>query len=189
MRHAVRLFLYSTVIFNVCVCRYQFRRHAQGWRYYGYFLSLYCNAFSRCSGLCTGESHVPLDGWGFTDSSGPLFSMYLERAEAQDQKMTDRWKADADGILVFVSGHSSMPRPFVGQLGIYRLVCFLPQLQRLSESPSRTSNQTRRIPPRSILQISIRYLRMLMSPSLPRYPPLPHSLRRRPLSGSTPFGF
>jgi hypothetical protein len=35
--------------------------------------------------------------------------MYLERAEAQDQKMTDRWKADADGILVFVSRHSSMP--------------------------------------------------------------------------------
>jgi hypothetical protein len=29
--------------------------------------------------------------------------MYLERAEDQDKKMTDRWKADADGILVFVS--------------------------------------------------------------------------------------
>jgi hypothetical protein len=29
--------------------------------------------------------------------------MYLERAEEYDQKMTDRWKADADGILVFVS--------------------------------------------------------------------------------------
>jgi hypothetical protein len=115
--------------------------------------------------------------------------MYLERAEAQDKKMTNRWKADADGILVFVSGHSSMPYPFVRQLGMYRLVCFLPQLQRLSGSPSRTSDQTRRIPPRSILQISIRYLQMLMSPSLPRYPPRPHSLRRRPLSGSTPSGF
>jgi hypothetical protein len=57
---------------------------------------------------CTGESRVPLDqpetlqgGWGFTDPSGPLFSMYLDRAEAQDKKMTDRWKADADGILIF----------------------------------------------------------------------------------------
>ena len=29
--------------------------------------------------------------------------MYLERAEEYDQKVTDRWKADADGILVFVS--------------------------------------------------------------------------------------
>jgi hypothetical protein len=29
--------------------------------------------------------------------------MYLERTEDEDQKMTERWKADADGILVFVS--------------------------------------------------------------------------------------
>ena len=29
--------------------------------------------------------------------------MYLERAEDYDKKMTGRWKADADGILVFVS--------------------------------------------------------------------------------------
>jgi hypothetical protein len=54
----------------------------------------------------TGESRIPLDqpetvqgGWGFTDPSGPLFSMYLDRAKDQDKKMTDRWKADADGIL------------------------------------------------------------------------------------------
>ena len=39
----------------------------------------------------------------FTDGADPLFCMYLERAEEYDQKMTDRWKADADGILVFVS--------------------------------------------------------------------------------------
>jgi hypothetical protein len=62
----------------------------------------------------TGESRVLLyqpetlqGGWGFTDPSGPLFSMYLNRAERQgkDKKMTDRWKADADGIRIFVSGH------------------------------------------------------------------------------------
>lgn len=35
--------------------------------------------------------------------------MYLERAEEYDQKMTDRWKADADGILVFVSAYFSGP--------------------------------------------------------------------------------
>ena len=29
--------------------------------------------------------------------------MYLDRTEDEDQKMTERWKADADGILVFVS--------------------------------------------------------------------------------------
>ena len=39
----------------------------------------------------------------FADGSGPLFSMYLERAGEEDKKMTDSWKADADGILIFVS--------------------------------------------------------------------------------------
>jgi len=29
--------------------------------------------------------------------------MYLERAAEEDKKMTDSWKADADGILIFVS--------------------------------------------------------------------------------------
>lgn len=79
---------------------------------------------------CTGESRgFPLNqpealqgGWGFTDPSGPLFSMYIDRAGYQDKKMTDRWKADADGILIFVSGHISYP--FSPQLGIDRPVCF-----------------------------------------------------------------
>jgi hypothetical protein len=66
------------------------------------------------SHLSTGESRVLVDqpetlqgGCGFTDPSGPLFSIYLDRAEGHDKKMTDRWKADADGILIFVSGHIS----------------------------------------------------------------------------------
>ena len=28
--------------------------------------------------------------------------MYLEMAEEEDKKMTENWKADADGILIFV---------------------------------------------------------------------------------------
>ena len=43
--------------------------------------------------------------WGesdFVDGSRPIFSKYLEMAEEEDKKMTERWKADADGILVFV---------------------------------------------------------------------------------------
>ena len=39
----------------------------------------------------------------FRDSSGPLFSMYTKIAEEEDNKMTDRWQKDADGILIFVS--------------------------------------------------------------------------------------
>jgi hypothetical protein len=39
----------------------------------------------------------------FTDGSEGLFSIYLDRTEDEDEKMAERWKADADGILVFVS--------------------------------------------------------------------------------------
>ena len=38
----------------------------------------------------------------FVDGSGPIFSMYLKMAEKEDEKMVESWKADADGILVFV---------------------------------------------------------------------------------------
>ncbi|KAN0139109.1 hypothetical protein V8E53_003111, partial [Lactarius tabidus] len=37
----------------------------------------------------------------FVDGSGPIFSMYLERAKEEDEKMAENWKADADGILIF----------------------------------------------------------------------------------------
>jgi hypothetical protein len=38
----------------------------------------------------------------FADGSGPIFSMYLEMATEDDKKMVEDWKADADGILIFV---------------------------------------------------------------------------------------
>ncbi|KAH9952546.1 hypothetical protein BGW80DRAFT_618337 [Lactifluus volemus] len=37
----------------------------------------------------------------FTDSSGPLFNMYIKMAEEEDNKVADRWQKDADGILIF----------------------------------------------------------------------------------------
>lgn len=39
----------------------------------------------------------------FGDSSEPLFSMYSKITEEEDNKMTERWQKDADGILIFVS--------------------------------------------------------------------------------------
>ena len=42
-------------------------------------------------------------GLQFPDSSGPLFTMYSKIGEEEDNKMTERWQADADGILIFVS--------------------------------------------------------------------------------------
>ena len=38
----------------------------------------------------------------FIDSSGPIFTMYMEMASEEDKKMAEGWKADADGILIFV---------------------------------------------------------------------------------------
>ena len=38
----------------------------------------------------------------FVDGSGPIFSMYMEMATEEDKKMAENWKADADGVLIFV---------------------------------------------------------------------------------------
>ena len=38
----------------------------------------------------------------YIDGSGSIFSMYLEMAKEEDKKMVKNWKADADGILIFV---------------------------------------------------------------------------------------
>jgi hypothetical protein len=63
----------------------------------------------------------------FGDSSGPLFSIYSKTAEEEDNKNAERWKNDADGILIFVS-----PRIFIyaclwHKLEHYRPVYSLPQ--------------------------------------------------------------
>ena len=48
------------------------------------------------------QNQPPKIETGFIDSSGPIFSMYLGMAEEEDEKMAESWKADAEGILVFV---------------------------------------------------------------------------------------
>ncbi len=44
---------------------------------------------------------VPGEKYG--DSSDGLWSMYLTEAEKQDKDVTESWKGDTEGILVFVS--------------------------------------------------------------------------------------
>jgi hypothetical protein len=117
--------------------------------------------------------------------------MYLERAEDYDKKMTDRWKSDADGILVFVSVRYIRLNLFARQLEMYRLVSFLPQSPRLLESPFRTLGQTLKISPHSILQISTRYSRMSIGPASPSLPLRrfhPNSPQLLPPSGSIASG-
>ena len=68
---------------------------------------------SLISPICVVDGHSdypklganpPLPGESdFQDSSRQLFSMYLEIGEKQDEKTAERWKADAEVILIFVS--------------------------------------------------------------------------------------
>ena len=53
------------------------------------------------------QPQTPQGQSNFSDSSGPLFNMYVKMAEQEDDKMADRWQKDADGILIFVSSHTS----------------------------------------------------------------------------------
>ncbi|KAI9452580.1 hypothetical protein F5148DRAFT_500013 [Russula earlei] len=54
----------------------------------------------------------------YTDGSGALFSMYLDRAEEEDTKAAERWKGDADGILVFTGLFSATVAAFL--VGTYQ---------------------------------------------------------------------
>ena len=75
----------------------------------------YCSVLTAFTGHTIGDNQSPLHWqWAqdrasqpegqsdYIDGSGPIFSMYLEMAEEEDKKMAESWKADAEGILVFV---------------------------------------------------------------------------------------
>lgn len=49
------------------------------------------------------SNRTPWEDPSLSDISDPLFSMYVKMAEEEDNKVAERWKADADGILIFVS--------------------------------------------------------------------------------------
>lgn len=48
-------------------------------------------------------SEDPLEEDGEPDKSEALFSMYLDRADEDDRKTTEKWKGESDAILIFVS--------------------------------------------------------------------------------------
>ena len=61
----------------------------------------------------------------YGDSSAVLFSMYLTRAEKFDKEHSESWKANADGILVFVRASTyTLPTEISDPGGTLRLVCF-----------------------------------------------------------------
>jgi hypothetical protein len=59
----------------------------------------------------------------FVDGSGHIFSMYLDMATEEDKKIVENWKADADGILIFVRLYLLISC-FAGRLDGHRLVYF-----------------------------------------------------------------
>jgi hypothetical protein len=68
------------------------------------------------------QNQAPNGASNFADGSGPIFSMYLEMATEEDKKMVENWKADADGILIFVRPQSSSLVIHPDLIG-HRLVC------------------------------------------------------------------
>ncbi|KAN0140608.1 hypothetical protein V8E53_001817, partial [Lactarius tabidus] len=66
---------------------------------------------------------------GFVDSSGPIFSMYMEMAEEEDKKMAESWQADADGILIFTGLFSAVVASFISV-----------SIQDIRQNPQDTSN-------------------------------------------------
>ncbi|KAF8475257.1 hypothetical protein DFH94DRAFT_603116, partial [Russula ochroleuca] len=53
-------------------------------------------------------------GSNFGDSSRPLFSIYSKTAEEEDNKNAERWKNDADGILIFTGLFSAAVATLLG---------------------------------------------------------------------------
>jgi hypothetical protein len=51
----------------------------------------------------TGCNLIRVPGENYGDPSGRLWMMYLTEAEKEDKEITESWKGDAEGILVFVS--------------------------------------------------------------------------------------
>jgi hypothetical protein len=125
------------------------------------------------------------------DGSWPLFNMYLAMAREEDKTMAESWKADADGILIFVS-HLYTITAFNVDSDICRRACSLLPLRRCSRCQSRTSGpgKARKVPKCSISRAPITATSSSlsesivghMSPILPRYPNYPP----RPLRQGTP---
>ena len=124
----------------------------------------------------------------FVDSSGPIFSMYMEMADDEDKKLAESWQADADGILIFVRLYSALvSHPFISRRPVYSL----PSSHRLYRCRFRAFNRIHRTHPTFTLQIYIRRLlptQIDLIFRLPFPPPHLHSLHPRMPSGSTHFG-
>ena len=64
--------------------------------------SLTCTVDRHLNRPVPGPTQLSQGESNFGDSSGPLFTLYSEIAEEEDNKMAERWQKDAEGIIIFV---------------------------------------------------------------------------------------
>jgi hypothetical protein len=129
----------------------------------------------------------------FSDSSGPLYHMYVKMTEEEDEKMAHRWQKDADGILIFVSPYIASTLEHIDKRKYRRPVYSLLHSPHCSPSLFKTSSQIHKIPLHSTSGTSINFslTRMyLVHRSLPVPLHLSHlpSLLRNQQSWSTRSG-
>jgi hypothetical protein len=68
------------------------------------------------------QRNVPLKDI-YSDPLDRFWHLYLLDAEKQDAKLTERWKGDADGILIFVCAHLEMHHHHHLLVNLDRPVC------------------------------------------------------------------
>ncbi|KAH9173027.1 hypothetical protein EDB89DRAFT_1850591, partial [Lactarius sanguifluus] len=69
------------------------------------------------------------------DSSGKLWSVYLAESERHDEELAESWKADMDGLLIFVS----QPAGLFSAVVTAFLVGSLQQMTQSNQTPGTTS--------------------------------------------------
>ncbi|KAH9018892.1 hypothetical protein EDB85DRAFT_598188 [Lactarius pseudohatsudake] len=88
----------------------------------------------------------PQRGENYGDSSGRLWMLYLTEAEKEDKEMTENWKGDTEGILVFTGLFSATVATFIiesyKQLSLDSGVTTNALLTQISQQLANTSNGT-----------------------------------------------
>ncbi|KAH9010777.1 hypothetical protein EDB85DRAFT_1189429 [Lactarius pseudohatsudake] len=88
----------------------------------------------------------PQRGENYGDSSGRLWMLYLTEAEKEDKEITENWKGDTEGILVFTGLFSATVATFIiesyKQLSLDSGVTTNALLTQISQQLADTSNGT-----------------------------------------------
>ena len=97
--------------------------------------------------FCNLYSHSHLPGGKYGDSSDTVWSMYLTSAEKQDKDITESWKRDTDGIILFVSPIPSCiyspAERHMSKTGLFSITVtafIIESYRNLSPNPSDTTN-------------------------------------------------